>query len=205
MQRIISILLFTVLIPHVVVAEQTSRRLHVSVLDLTPHDIRSGIAAQLSDRLRVELHQTDRFEVMERERMEEILKEQAFQLSDVCDTEVCAVEIGRLIGVEKMVIGSVGKLGRAYTLSVRMVDVETGIVERTAKEDYRGPVEDLLTVPVPRLARKLAELKVRDRGLSKWWYVGAAVLVGSVTTKVIMDRRSGDGTGVIAISVPWAD
>jgi len=205
MQRIVSIVLFTVLIPYFVAAEQTSRRLYISVLDLTPHGISHVVAAQLSDRLRVELHETDRFEVMERERMEEILEEQAFQLSDVCDTEVCAVEIGKLIGVQKMVIGSLGRLGRAYTLSIRMVDVETGIVERTAKEDYRGPVEDLLTVPVPRLAKRLAGLKVRDHGPSKWWYVGAAVLIGSVTTKVIMDRRSGDGTGVIVISVPWAD
>lgn len=175
------------------------------MLNLTPHGVSPVVAAQLSDRLRVELHQTDRFEVMERERMEEILKEQAFQLSDACDEKACAVEIGRLIGVQKMIIGSMGRLGRAYTLSVRMVDVESGIVERTAKEDYRGPVEDLLTVPVPRLAKKLAGLRVRDHGTSKWWYIGAAVLIGSVTTKVIMDRRSSEGTGVVVISVPWAE
>jgi hypothetical protein len=43
-----------------------------------------------------------------------------------------------------MVGGSVGRVGNTYTVSLRMVDVETGRIERTAGRDYPGTIDVLL-------------------------------------------------------------
>ena len=56
--------------------------------------------------------------------MKDLLEEQRFQITG-CVEQACAVEIGRLLGARKMVIGSVGKVGDTFTVSLRMVDVET--------------------------------------------------------------------------------
>jgi hypothetical protein len=77
--------------------------------------------------------------------MESILQEQGFQLSGCTSTE-CAVEAGKLLGVEKMVTGSVGKIGDLYNINIRLFDVGTGQIENTVSHKHEGSVEDLLDV-----------------------------------------------------------
>ena len=45
-----------------------------------------------------------------------------------------------------MVAGSVGKIGKTYTLDLRMFSVESGAIINTAKQTYKGDVEGLLKV-----------------------------------------------------------
>ena len=128
----------------------------VGLLDLDARGTVSGDeAAMLSDRLRIELFRTGAFDVMERNKMQEILEEQQFQLTG-CTDQTCAVQIGRLIGVQKMVAGSVGKIGDLYTVSLWMVDVESGRMEKTAVKDYEGRVEELMKTVMQCLAQELA-------------------------------------------------
>ena len=109
---------------------QPESLIRVGVINLTSQTVSPAELEILSDRLRVELHNTGEFTVVERERMEDILGEQGFQLSGCVDT-YCDIEAGRLLGAEKMVAGSVGKLGTVYTMSLRLVDMQTGALERT--------------------------------------------------------------------------
>ena len=97
----------------------------------------------LTDRLRVELFKTKHFKVIEREMMEEILKEQGFQQSG-CSTDECMVQIGKLIGVEKILGGNISKVGNIYSVSSRIVNVETGEIEKTEVYDHAGEIGQLL-------------------------------------------------------------
>ena len=108
---------------------------------------------------------TGKVRVLERSEMNKILREQAFQKSGACDTSECAVEIGRLLSVDRMVVGSVGKLGNLYTLSVRLLDVGTGEILFSVNEDREGRLEDLLVEAVPSLASKLAAGAVDANGV----------------------------------------
>ena len=74
--------------------------------------------------------------------MEEILTEQGFQLSG-CTSSECAVEAGKLLGVEKMIGGSVNKLGNLYTLFIRKIDVESGEILSTASIDCQCAIEEV--------------------------------------------------------------
>lgn len=134
---------------------ESDKKLTIAVLELDYAGITQDEARILTNRLRHELFQTGEFQVVERSRMEEILKEQSFQLSGCTSTE-CLVEVGRLIGVQGMVGGSVGKIGNLYTVNIQLIDVETGEIIRTAIEDYRGTPEGLLTEGLRRVALKIA-------------------------------------------------
>ncbi len=108
----------------------------------------------ISARLRVELFKTDKFAIVERERMTDILQEQGFQLSG-CTTNECVVEAGKLLGVKVMVAGEIGKMGEMYTLSLRLIDVQSGKILRVASEDCSCAIGQFLTGSVRRIAYKL--------------------------------------------------
>ena len=137
---------------HGVTADDVIR---IGVIDLTSENVNTGELRILSDRLRAELFSTGEFTVLERERMDLILREQGFQQSG-CVAYECVVEIGQLLGMEKIVAGNVGKVGNVYTLSLRMVDVETGALERTALRDCECALQDILTSIIGQVAAELA-------------------------------------------------
>jgi len=76
--------------------------------------------------------------------MEQIIKEQGFQQSG-CSTDECMVEVGKLIGVEKIIGGSISQVGNVFSVSARIVNVETGEIETTGVYDHMGNIGELLT------------------------------------------------------------
>ena len=180
-------------------------KIPIAVMELRPRGLSVDEVGVLSDRLRVELMLTGRFDVMTREQMNRIFEEQRLQLTDFFGDEKYLVEIGQMIGVRKMVAGSVGKVGRLYSVSVWMVDVETGRMSQPVKGDHLGEVEGLQTEVIPRLARQLAGLPVvPPRPFYKaWWFwtVVGGMAAGGVVAALI---TNGNGeTGIIEVDVPW--
>jgi TolB-like protein len=117
---------------------------NIAVVNFNGNNISNGEVNALTDRLRVELFKTKYFKVIEREMMEEVLEEQGFQQSG-CTTDECMVQIGRLIGVQKIIGGSISKVGNIYSVSSRIVNVETGEIEKTEVYDHTGNIGQLLT------------------------------------------------------------
>lgn len=128
----------------------------VAVEDLSAQGVSSSDASILSDRLRSELLGTGVFRVMERGQMDKVLREQAFESSGACEGGQCAIQLGRLLSVDRLVVGSVGRIGAVYTLQVRLLDVTTGEVLASATEDRSGPIDGLLTKSIPAIAKRLA-------------------------------------------------
>jgi hypothetical protein len=139
----------------------------LAVSELSPRGVSKSDARIIADRLRAEILNTGKVRVLERSEMDKILKEQAFQKSGACDTGECAVEIGRLLSVDRIVVGSLGKLGSLHTITVRLLDVRTGEILFFATEDVEGRLETLLTKSVPALARKLAAGTIEASSVTK--------------------------------------
>ena len=136
---------------------EKSEKLAVAILELDGNNISKAETKALSDRLRIEIFNAGMYEVMEREKMNRILDEMQFQLSD-CTSDECAIEIGRLIGVNKIIAGSISKVGEFYTVSTRLIDVETGKIEATATEDIEGTLGIVLTKAIPSIAHQISGL-----------------------------------------------
>ena len=73
-----------------------------------------------------------------------------------CTTDECMVQVGKLIGVEQIVGGSISKVGSTYSVSARMVSIETGDISKIATYDFRGEIDGLLTKGMKQVAIKLA-------------------------------------------------
>lgn len=147
------ILLFSILL-----ISFSAAQIPVAIIDFEANGISDGEARALTDRLRNELFRFKNFQVMERSFMEEILEEQGFQLSG-CTSDECVVEVGRLIGVEQMLGGSISKIGDVFTVSARIVSVETGKILKVSSYDYKGNIGGLLTQGMHEVAAQLATEK----------------------------------------------
>ena len=135
----------------------------VGVIDLElTSEIPPSAKIALSDELRKELFETGKFNVLERNSMAEILKEQKFQRTDACSETACIVEMGKVLGAQKMVAGSLAKLGNTYLLNVRLIDVLTGSIEQFGSDKCKCELEELIS-SIKTVAKKLAGMPVEER------------------------------------------
>ena len=115
----------------------------LAVLDFAAQGIDTNASILLSAHLRDALVRSRSANVYERSRVDLILREQGFNVSG-CVAAACAVEIGQLVGLEQIIVGEVGRLGEAYLVSARLIDVETGRVISTASSPGTSSPEALL-------------------------------------------------------------
>ena len=94
--------------------------------------------------------------IIERGKMEEMLKEQAFQQTG-CVSSECAVEVGKMLGVQNIITGSISRVGTIYSISARAFSVASGEVIKTAVYDHSGDIGGLLTQGMRKVAEELGK------------------------------------------------
>jgi len=125
---------------------------YLAVLDLEAvGKVEKDVVRPLTDSVRREIVKSGKYEVMDRGNMDKVLKEQAFQMTG-CAKKECAVQAGEMLGVGKIVVGSVSKLGNTYLLSLQLVNIETGKVEGDENKECKCEVDDLI-----QLSRNVAD------------------------------------------------
>jgi len=134
--------------------EPIGKKIKIAVLDLDAQGVKPEVALVLSEALRTELYNSGRFRVMNRKDVDKVLREKSFEATSSVSSNEKIAAVGSALGVEKMVTGSVGKLGSTFMVTVRMIDVASHENERIASERHRGP-EDGLFMTVEMVARKL--------------------------------------------------
>jgi TolB-like protein len=119
---------------------------------------RSKAGINASAQMRTELVNTGVFRIMDRAEMEKILKEKGFKQKGACDDPACLAEVGRVLGVDRMLSGSVTNEGRVWTFSLSMIDAGTGDVLVTVTEHYDGWIKnDVVPQVTASLARQMAD------------------------------------------------
>lgn len=136
-----------------------SQQITVAVVDFEGFGISQSESVAITNRLRNELFRLGVYKVVDRGLMEEILQEQDLQQSG-CTSNDCLVEVGRLLGVNQMISGSIGKVGTLITVSARLVDVETGQILGVSDLDIFGGIEEVVTSGMKQVASNIAAYSV---------------------------------------------
>lgn len=147
-------LLFCIFVNFMLFQLLDAQNYRIAVSELDAKGVTISEAAIVTDFLRNDLFTTGKFEVLERAKMKEILEEIAFQQTG-CTTAECAVEMGKILNVEKMIVGSLSRLGNTYYVSIRFVDVATGKVEFADRVSCKCPI-DILPTTITDLANRIA-------------------------------------------------
>jgi PEGA domain-containing protein/curli production assembly/transport component CsgG len=136
--------LLLVCLTQLLFAQKNGDAVRIAVLDFgTSGGLSEMEAVTLTNRLRSMLVKTNSFVVLERGKMDEILVEQGFQQTG-CTTTECAVEVGKLLNVQKMVSGTIGKIGKTWTMDISLIDIQTSHIEKSFFQDYKGEIDGLL-------------------------------------------------------------
>jgi len=161
-----TLLFMTLTISGVLAAEKTNKSQiktvdnYVAIFDFEVRDKDKDISRPLADKVIHVFSESNKYEVIDRGNMNKILGEQKFQMSG-CVAQECKVEAGQILGVGKIVNGSVGLVGKTYYLTIQLIDVETGKVELSAEDECKCEIDELLG-STRRLAKKLLGEKAEE-------------------------------------------
>ncbi len=196
-------------------AQQQQAKISVAVLDF---DARAGItageAATLSDVFSAQLVETGEFTVVDRNRIKALLEEQGFQQSEACSQVECIVEAGRILKVEKMFAGTIGKVGRTFNVNVQVIDVATAQILLSKSRQHGGEIDELLSDIIPEIAAEMVseivgkevepQVATSGGGGSWLWWVGGAVVLGGGAALLLMSQSGGgnEGGGTTPASLP---
>lgn len=108
----------------------------VAVIPFDDNVISQSEAIALSDILENRLAQFGNFNLVERKKIEDLMKELSFGTSDFIDQET-AVEAGRMLSAHWLILGSVSKLGKLYSVNVKLVNTESGRIVTGADGDAK--------------------------------------------------------------------
>lgn len=79
----------------------------------------------ITDTINIVLSNFEDFVMVDRSQLENVMKEQAVQKSGFIDSEK-AVKMGKILGAQVLVLGSIQNDGTNYRITARMTEVETG-------------------------------------------------------------------------------
>lgn len=178
----------------------------LAILDFEGFDISEPEVATLTNRFRANMVQIGNYTVIERGVMEQILQEQDFQLTG-CITDECAVKVGQLLGAQYTLAGSIGKVGSTWTVNMRIINVESGVIEKTAFYDTKGAIDIMLTEGMEKAARRIIAAKRSILTVSK------PVTAELLQRLVAVDGMARDYFGFsidiseeyIVVGAPWYD
>lgn len=106
------------------VYQQMKKVSRVAITEFTYGDEFNSFTRNVQDLLYTNLIQRG-MTVVEREKMEQVMEELVQSFSGMIDTSTAA-EIGKMLGVEAVIVGTVADMGNSVDLRARLVDVEKG-------------------------------------------------------------------------------
>ena len=132
---------------------------HIAIIDFEGIGVSLEEARVLTQRLTTEIISRNVYQIFERSKINRILEEQEFQHSGCVDA-ACAVDIGKLAGVQHIVIGTVSKIGQTYSVDTRLIDVESGESLLSAEYSTQNSIDDMLTNGMRDVSYQLCNLEL---------------------------------------------
>ncbi len=160
--KIIFIFTVTFLIMSIYSVLRAEEKLRIVVLNFDAKNTYTGYGELVREKLEASLYKTDQFDILERNEMQIILKEQGLQMSG-CVEDSCFVELGKILSADIAAYGSIIKL-KKYNITLKIVDVKKSRI-LFIDTSTAGSEEEIQT-EVETLANKMA-FKLTGRQIKK--------------------------------------
>lgn len=123
------------------VSAQTVKQPSLTVLHLDSKGIVLD-PIQLGSLARIEMGKINKFEVMDRYDVDMILEKNSLDIKN-CYGKLCLVELGKKIGVDKILTGSVELYAQTIIVTLRLIDVEQDRTEKTHIKEFNNLQNEL--------------------------------------------------------------
>ncbi|MBI4976951.1 MAG: hypothetical protein HZC28_05680 [Spirochaetes bacterium] len=179
------------------------QKMRIAIMELTPSSgVSADVGSSVSELMRTEMFNTGLFRVVEREQMDKIMKEQALQSTGCTDTE-CAVQVGKLLAVDRMLVGKISKLGTKFIINARIINVERGEMEFAEKATVES--ENDLDRAVSQFAQAIAaRIRSTKSGGPAFVQPKATVKPSDARPTIAVGSSSGSGDSGIKPVLFWS-
>jgi hypothetical protein len=136
----------------------------IGVLNLEAHGVIPD-PYTLGSMTRLELEKTGRYVVLDHNDMKEALKGNGIDIS-TCLGRTCAIEAGKLMKADLMLIGSVERFSEKIAITLKLVEVGTGNVQASNTSEYvnlQKEIQRMLHISVKKLLGMEVEKKLVDQ------------------------------------------
>ena len=126
---------------------------------------------QVGNLLRSEVEKLDTFDVIDRFDMDYLIKEKS--LNSNCNSKLCLIEIGKIINADKMFSGSAELIGENIVITIRLIDVQSGVIEKTQVDEFLNlptEIKSMLNITVSEMFGKTFDKEVKTKLAQKYSY-----------------------------------
>ncbi len=92
-------------------------------------------SVSMGNLVRLEVEKTEQYTVLDKYDLAFLSAEKGINIDD-CYGRICLVEAGKLLGADKMLSGRVEKFDNKIIVILRLIDVESGVIENTDIMEY---------------------------------------------------------------------
>lgn len=119
---------------------QTAEKPTCAVLAFNPDEASAKPyeSRYITERFCTFLEKLDIYEVLDPVKVDKRLKEKNWQMLNVCRDDKCAMEVGNILDVDYIIYGTIGHIGKLYSLDTSLIDVRNQKVLNSAATDYEG-------------------------------------------------------------------
>ena len=122
-------------------------------------------ATLMLDSLIYELYKTNAFIMVEEHQINEIILEQKYDNLD-CRDQGCGIEIGIILGIKNIIVGSFEQIADSTTMKASMINVKNRETKKSVDKAYQGKLEDFLPL-IQIAAWEFADLEPPNKLLKK--------------------------------------
>ena len=151
----------------------SSARAKLAVSKFKAIDLPQSVAEQIREAITNYIVRANKYQVVERTHLDNIMKEIKLQHSDLYDPG-SAVKLGRLVAARGLIVGSVSKVGRNLVVQARLVDLQTGRIIRSSKAET--PYDENMSRLCAKVASELINIPYDDSAVRgevfldfPWW------------------------------------
>ena len=149
-------------------ASGASEPMVIAVADFVNDDGKiSKLGRYMAEKLTPYFTRSDQFQVLERALMDKVIAEQQFQVSAFVD-ESSTRQIGKLLGAETIVSGTISELNDAFYFNAKVVDVSSGklLTAIDVETDRTGRLVALYATELPKPPKEKSKPRIfRARGI----------------------------------------
>jgi len=109
-------------------------------------------AQEMGYLVRLEMEKTGVYNVMDKYEVNDVLSKNNLDITN-CYSKTCLTDAGKLLNVDKMLGGSVERLGEKIVISLRLIDVKSGNIEKTQATEYLNlpEIQKMVAISVKKM------------------------------------------------------
>jgi len=136
----------------------------IAILDLQARGVETDIVQSLTEMVAKEVDRVGPFRTVSMDDIRRMLQHEEKKMLMGCDDISCLAEIGGALGVDFLLAGGVGKIGKTYVVNLKLIDVrQVQVLKREERTVDR--IEDLVDVSKQAARILLGPILTKETGI----------------------------------------